>query len=438
MITEFNTEEVKFKEILNDLYHQSLKDSLLSKMRAQAFEAFKNRGLPSKKDEHYRYVSLRKVFADKYKKPSFQEIDQESIRKYFIEECLESTIVLVNGVYSKELSSTGRIPSKIVFSSIDEASKTYYSFLNNQLIKGLKDEKDPFVLFNAAMIAEGLFIYIPPKTVFGRPIQILNLIDSKESSVVINSRLQVFAGAFSEAEFVLTTKVISGHDHFINHVSEFAIDEEAKVRFNQPFNEIDQSICYFDATRASLKKHSSFDAFMVTNGSQTIRTDYKVSLQGENAESALYGLSMLEGTNEFHSHVLMEHEAPNCRSRQLFKNVLDDSSRSSFEGKILVRKEAQKTDAFQLNNHLLLNDFANAYSKPNLEIFADDVKASHGSTFGQLNQEQLFCLKSRGIQSYDAKNLLIFSFCKEVIELFKIDSLQRDLTNQAKRYKTAS
>ena len=236
-------------------------------------------------------------------------------------------------------------------------------------------------------------------------------------------------------EFVLSQGIISGDHYFINHVSDFSIEEESHVRFTQNLSETPTAVWHLDATRAILKKNSSFHAFAVTNGSETVRTDYKVTLIGENAESSLNGLWMLQDKLEFHTHILFDHQAPNCRSRQLFKGVLDDFSKSSFEGKILVRKIAQKTDAFQLNSNLLLNDYTNASSKPNLEIFADDVKASHGATFGQLDDEQLFCLRSRGINEFEAKNLLIFGFCKEVIDLISLSSLQNMLIAQAKQYR---
>ena len=143
---------------------------------------------------------------------------------------------------------------------------------------------------------------------------------------------------------------------------------------------------------------------------------------------------MLSGKNESHTHVLVDHQAPNCRSMQLFKGALNDVSRSSFEGKILVRQLAQKTEAFQLNNNLLLSDRANADSKPNLEIFADDVKASHGSTVGQLDAEQIFYMKTRGFSDADAKNLLVYGYCQEVIEMISVDSVRLRLKSIAQNY----
>lgn len=143
---------------------------------------------------------------------------------------------------------------------------------------------------------------------------------------------------------------------------------------------------------------------------------------------------MLSDKRESHTHIFMEHQAPNCRSYQLFKSVLNDFSRSSFEGKIMVRQAAQKTEAFQLNNNLILNDHAHADSKPNLEIFADDVKASHGATIGQLDGDQLFYMKTRGFSDATAKNLLIYGFCEQVIEMIPLASLREEISAKVRSY----
>jgi len=435
MIQELTLKEDEFQGQLESLYLNFKADQLL-KIKEKAWDHFKTLGLPNRKSEVFRYVPLRKLFEKKYEAPQFSEIDPASILQHVLPECKESFIVLVNGSYSKELSNTKVLGSRIAISSLNEAISTYGAFLNNHFAKTLKEETDPFAALNTALIEGGVFIYLPPKTIVQKPIQILHLIDSKNGTALfLNPRLQVFVSLQSEVEFVLTKEVISGNDYFLNHVSDFAIEEDSHVRYNQVLSQTSETVWHLEATRAILKKNSTFHAFGVTNGSSTVRTDYKVTIIGENALTSLNGLWMLQDKNEFHTHVLIDHQAFNCRSRQLFKGVLDDFSKSSFEGKILVRQAAQKTDAFQLNSNISLNDYTNAYSKPNLEIFADDVKASHGATFGQLDSEQLFCLRSRGINEIEAKNLLIFGFCKEVIDLITIPSLQEKLIEQAKQYR---
>ena len=191
---------------------------------------------------------------------------------------------------------------------------------------------------------------------------------------------------------------------------------------------------HLDAFRATLKRDSYLKTVSVTEGGMTVRNDYRITLAGENAEALLNGIWMLSDKREAHANIFIDHQAPICRSFQLFKDVLTDFSRSSFEGKIMVRQAAQKTEAFQLNNNLLLNDHAHADSKPNLEIFADDVKASHGATFGQLDPDQLFYLKTRGFSDETAKNLLIYGFCEQVIELIPILSLRQEFSHLVRNY----
>ena len=222
-------------------------------------------------------------------------------------------------------------------------------------------------------------------------------------------------------------------DCLFNLSFDLSIDEDSHVQYIQSAFDISQDSWYFDACSASLKRNSTFKTVMATAGSTSVRHDYRISLTGENAEAKLNGIWMLSDNNESHTHVLMRHQAPYCRSMQFFKGAIDDVSRSSFEGKIFVEQIAQKTEAFQLNNNLILSDHAIANSKPNLEIFADDVKASHGATVGQLDAEQLFYLKTRGYSEQAAKNLLVYGFCKEVIDLIPIPSLQQKITEKAKR-----
>jgi Fe-S cluster assembly protein SufD len=438
MIQELTSKEDEFQLMLDKLYGEPLRNPLFLKIKSKAWDQFKTLGLPNRKSEVFRYVPIRKLFEKQYSAVNSTKIDPEIVEKAVLPECKESCIVLVNGRYSEALSNRNAIPSSVVISSLDEAISTYGAFLNNHFTKTIKEESDPFVSLNTALQSEGVFIYLPPKTVVETPIQILHIIDSKVDAPILNPRIQVFVSSQSQLELVSSEEVILGAKYFVNFVADFAIEDDSHVRYNQILTKTPNDAWHFDATRAVLKKNSTFHAFAVTDGNTTVRTDYKVTLIGENSESSLNGLWMLQGKNEFHTHVLMDHQAPLCRSRQLFKGVLDDFSKSSFEGKILVRQAAQKTDAFQLNSNLSLNDYTNAYSKPNLEIFADDVKASHGATFGQIDDEQLFCLKSRGIADFDAKNLLVFGFCKELIDLITIPSVQELLTAQAKSYRKGS
>lgn len=423
MMTEQRTEQDSFLTFLWSLYGQVGEADLLQKVRAKAWDHFLEIGLPTRKDEVYRYVRL-KIFLDQKYESSFPaEVQLGTIDQYILPECNGSVFVFVNGYFTPQLSCLDALPKRLVATLLEDAMRTYGSFLNNQWAKSLKEETDAFAAMNAALHRNGLFLYLPPKTVIEAPIQILNLIDPRNSPMLIMPRLQVYAGVQSQLKLVSTPVVLSEGKYAFNSVSDIVLEEDAHVHFTQICCGVKDDIWHFDALRATQKRNSTLKTIAVTDGGATVRNDYRVALAGENAEAQLNGVWMLGGKKEAHTHVLVDHQAPYCRSMQLFKGALNDFSRSSFEGKILVRQLAQKTEAFQLNNNLLLSDRANADSKPNLEIFADDVKASHGATVGQLDKEQIFYMKTRGFNEDDAKNLLVYGFCQEVVDLIQIPSV---------------
>lgn len=410
-------------DLFLDQLYKNIPDDATRKMRIKAWEHLQALGLPTSKNEVFRYVPLRKFFSRAYVPSQPKHVQPEAIAPHIFPECRNSVIVFVNGFYSQELSSVSALPKRVVITSLDEAAKTYGALLNNHWTKSLKEETDPFALMNACLHDRGAFIYLPPKTILEAPLQILHIIDTDNQPLLIQPRLNLFAGAQSEIKCISSQARLSGAWNAMNGVVECIIEEDSHVHFTQALVEDPEGNWCFEAVRSSLKRNSTFNLVSLTEGSETVRKDYRVTLMGENSEANLNGLSMLDGKSESHTHVLIDHQAPQCRSRQLFKGVLNGTSRSSFEGKILVRQAAQKTDAFQLNNNLLISDRAAADSKPNLEIFADDVKASHGATFGQLDPEQLFMLKSRGIHETQAKNLLVYGFCREVIDMISLPSL---------------
>lgn len=401
----------QFQSLLAQRFLGSPKQDLLGKLRVKAWERFEEMGLPARTHEVFRYLKMRQFYM---LRPDFTIAapTECSIAPYIRPECANSYLVFLNGVFSPQLS---KYPEKLVVSAISEAAGTYGTLISNGWNRTIKEEQDPFALVNLALQQEGAFIYVPPKFQGTSPIQILHFITGEHLGLM--PRTQIFAGAHSEITFEMTYAFEGCKNVWMNQVTELAVDENAKVRFLQHSNGFPEDLWLFDALRATLKRDSRFQAVHFTRGSQSVRHDYRVNLTGENGDACLNGLWILDGKKEAHSHVLMNHQAPNCRSNQLFKGVLNGSSQSSFEGKIYVYREAQKTEAFQRNNNLILSDGAIANSKPNLEIFADDVKASHGATVGQLDREQVFYMKTRGLNESEADALLIQGFCAEVLEL---------------------
>lgn len=405
-------ESESFQSLLAQRFLESPKVDPLAKLKWKAWERFETLGLPTRSDEVFRYLKMRQLYS---LRPEFNAASSTmaSIDAYIAAESANSYLVFVNGVFQPELSN---LPPKVVVSNVSAASTTYGALISNTWNKSIEEETDPFALVNLALQQDGAFIYIPPKVELTAPLQIIHYVNGPNLGLF--PRVQVFAGAHSKSEISVTYAFEGCQGVWINQVNEFSLDENAKVKFYQHGNHLPEELWLLDATRATLKRDAKFQSVYFTRGSQSVRYDYKVNLLGENGEADLNGLWLLDGKKEAHTHVLMNHKAPYCRSNQLFKGVLNGSSQSSFEGKIYVYREAQKTEAFQRNNNLILNHGAIANSKPNLEIFADDVKASHGATVGQLDQDQVFYMKTRGLTQSDAETLLIQGFCAEVLDLF--------------------
>ncbi len=429
MMAQPDTGQDTFAKHFADTFATLSLDDPLNKARAKAWDQFQELGLPGAKSEVFRYLKMKQLYNRSFSlPPEAGNYNGEGIYP----ECRNSTLVFINGKFRADLSNVKGLPDKVVILPLEKAVRTYGTLLNNAWGKSIREEVDPFAALNLALHQNGLFIYVPPKTVLNTPLEIVYAIDCGNESAALMPRIQLFVGTHSEMKIVTTLKTFSGKNCWVNQVIEMALDDGARVHMTQMSEGIQEDIWAFDALRATLKRDSSLTVVEATEGSATIRHDYKVQLNGENGEALLNGVWMLKERKEAHVHVLMDHQAPNCRSMQLFKGVLNDLSRSSFEGKIMVRQEAQKTQAFQLNNNLLLSDRANADSKPNLEIFADDVKASHGATVGQVDAEQLFYMKTRGYSENEAKNLLVYGFCHEVLGMIPVVSVLDDAAKRAK------
>jgi len=397
----------------------------LKRVRTKARDLYLEKGLPTRKHENYRTVKLRSLYSLECHLAEKKTFSKKEIASYILPECDRSHLVFINGFFVPELSNRDALPEGIVLTTLSEAMQSYGTLLNNHWARLLKEEPDSFALLNLALHPQGAFLYAPPKTVVETPIQILHLIQSDQGAILSAPRLNVFLGNQAQLNFIHTQHILSDSPSFCNQVFEFDLGEDAHLQFTQLLIEEPAKSFHFDFIRSTLKKNATFKTVSVTQGSAGTRNDYRVSLCGENSEALLNGLAILEEKREAHTNIWIEHQAPHCRSYQLFKSVLYDTSRFGFEGKILVRKPAQKTEAFQLNNNLLMSDHAHVDSKPNLEIFADDVKASHGATVGQLDAEQLFYMRSRGFSQDQAKQILVNGFSQQILDLIQVPSAQQ-------------
>lgn len=389
----------------------------VKRARKKCFERFVELGLPKKQRDLVEKAAAEKVTS----------VDQNLLAKLILPECQNSYIVFINGQFCKEHSE---YPGCTIL-SLEEAFRTYGTLLVNSMNKAVVESTSSLELLNLAMSREGVCILLAPKYVSTAPLQIISIIDASDSSMM--PRVHLFAGSSSQLTVIQTKEVIKADGCFYNQLIDVQCEENSRIVFEEVRQKVRQKVrqqvqsgqnfTSFEQIRATLKRSSLFRSTFVTNASGANR-DIQVALCGEGAEAHANGAWLLDNQSEISTKVNMDHFEPHCRSMQLFKGVLQDSAASNFDGKIHVRKKAQKTESYQLNKNLLLSDGAKATSTPNLEIFADDVKASHGATIGKLDPEHLFYLTSRGISQMQAKAFLVHGFCEEVVAKLTTRSLQ--------------
>ncbi|MCX6987483.1 MAG: Fe-S cluster assembly protein SufD [Chlamydiae bacterium] len=406
---------------------------IVDPFRAKAWKRLLQIGWPDKKNEAFTYVPMRQLYSLEYPLAESISIDPDLIDAYILPECKESVIVFVDGSFSQQLSCVSALPLSVAIRSLQEAQKgSYASFLQRRYQQRLEIEEDPFVLLNLAMSHEGAFIFIPPHIELACPIQCLFVYTQRNASSF--PKVQIAAGAHSKLSLITTSAYLNGADKGLSSaLIDIGLDEGSyfshTVSTDNPAD-----VWGFYAVRASLKKKSKLDCKNLVTGGKNSRQDYRFTLVGEGADACVTGLGFLEKNQQAHVHVIVDHQAPSCTSNQFFKTVLSDVSRSSFTGKILVRQQAQKTQAYQLNNSLLLTEGTIANSKPGLEILADDVKASHGATVSQLDEDQLFYLKTRGLSQETAKHLLVLGFCNDIVDRIETPSVKNQILLSIKKY----
>ncbi|WP_420421468.1 Fe-S cluster assembly protein SufD [Simkania sp.] len=353
---------------------------------------------PSRKVEAFRYVSLKKLKEQDFTAPS-PEFDYDA-------------------------------PSGLIVLPLEEAYKTYGPLLEKRAFLQVKKEKDPFFFLNLAVGTQGLFIYMPPDVRIEKPLEIIQKIHTAQSALC--PRIEIFVG--KGAELTTTFAIESDTPVFWNNMVLNVTVEEGGF-----YKHFDQAMGHAEAWdflsfQGELKQNANLKFFSFGRGAQVQRRDLAISLEGEQAEADLKGMSLLDEKREGHVHIRIDHAAPNARSNQFFKHVLSDRARSSFEGKIFVEQEAQQTEAYQLNNNLILSEKAAAFSKPNLEIFADDVKASHGATVSKPNMDELFYLRSRGLSQDAARDHLVRGFCRELLQDVNLPDLYDKFSGEIHAY----
>jgi Fe-S cluster assembly protein SufD len=399
-------------------------DTYVHDIRSKAIQTFEDKGFPSKKDEDWKYTSLNRILKEDYTVFPKQENDIEyrDIKKYLIHDIDTFKIVFIDGKYSSHLSETTHDGMDICLTSAALAKPKYHLIIENYFNK--ITPKDSLTSLNTAFSSEGAYIHIPKNKLVQKPIQILHFSTGNEAATMLQPRNLIVVDENSHVQIIERHQSLTENPVLTNSVTEIFANKRAIVDYYKVQND-NQNASLIDNTFIKQKQESICSVHTFSFGGKLIRNNLRFFQHGERINSILKGITIIGDKQHVDHNTLVQHIEPNCESHQDYKGIFGDNAVGVFNGKIVVEKEAQKTNAFQSNNNILLNDKATINAKPQLEIFADDVKCSHGCTIGQLDENALFYLRSRGIPKKEAKALLMYAFANNVLESVKIPKLKQ-------------
>lgn len=387
---------------------------------SKALLYLENKGIPTNKNEDYKYCNVDGIF-----KKEFKNIEQKlntvpDINKFKLNNSV--TIVVVNGNYSEALSD------KLILKGLHLNAFSNLNINGKQLIGSLTNvESDAFVALNTAFSGEGFHLKIKDSEQFQIPIHIL-YVSSASSEALVNPRNIIELGKNAEATIIEEQINIGDGKVFTNFLSEKFVGENAKLTSYTLQNEGKNGYSV-NTNQVTIGRYGNYDNTTVTLSGSLVRNNHNVILAAQNCEAHLNGLFTTKSNQLVDNHTLMDHQMPNCESNELYKGIITDKSTGIFNGKIFVRRDAQKTNAYQSSKNILLSDDATINTKPQLEIYADDVKCSHGTSTGKIDEAAVFYLNSRGIGRESAKKLLLNAFAQEVINKIEVDELKEKVLN---------
>jgi len=396
----------------------------LHEIRNEAIKSFKEKGFPSKKDEDWKYTSLNALLKHDYSISSKQEntIEFKDVKKYFIHDIDTYKIVFIDGKYSSFLSETTHDGIDVCLMSAALNMPKYNIIIDSYYNKIAKTDHS-LTSLNTAFASEGAYIHIPKNKVVEKPIQIIHFSTGNEVSLLSQPRNLIVVGENSHVQIIERHQSLTSNVVLTNSVTEVFANKRAIVDYYKIQND-NQEASLIDNTYISQKQSSHASVHTFSFGGKLIRNNLQFFQKGERIDSTLKGITIIGDKQHVDHNTLVHHIEPNCESHQDYKGIFGDRSTGVFNGKVIVEKEAQKTNAFQANNNILIDDKATINTKPQLEIFADDVKCSHGCTIGQLDKDALFYLRSRGIPAKEAKALLMYAFANNVLESVKINAIK--------------
>jgi Fe-S cluster assembly protein SufD len=402
-------------------------DSPVHDIRTEAIKTFETEGFPTKKEEDWKYTSLNSILKHDYSVfPKHENaLEFKDVKKYFIHEIDSYKIIFIDGKYSSHLSQTTHDGLDVCLMSAALNKPKYRLIIENYFNKIAP--KDGLSSLNTAFSAEGAYIHVPKNKLVAKPIQIIHFSTGNEAALMLQPRNLIVVDENSHVQIIERHQSLTDNPVLTNSVTEIFTNKRAIVDYYKIQNDR-ESATLIDNTFVNQKQESLAKVHTFSFGGKLIRNNLNFYQNGERIDSTMKGITIIGNKQHVDHNTLVHHIEPNCESHQDYKGIFDDSSTGVFNGKVVVNKKAQKTNAFQANNNILISDKSSINTKPQLEIFADDVKCSHGCTIGQLDDSAMFYLKSRGIPEKEARALLMFAFSNNVLDSVKIPEIKTRIT----------
>jgi Fe-S cluster assembly protein SufD len=398
----------------------------LAKSREAAMARFRVERFPTTRDEEFRFTNVAPIADRGFETglpggPAIESL----LRAAGIPGLDAHRLVFVNGRVSPALSSAGVKHDGVRLMSLSEAVRTEGDLVEGSLGRAIKFETLGFTALNTALWDDGALVLVAPGAVVDRPIHLVHLTDAS-APLMSHPRTLVVVGRHGQAHVIESYAGAAGQSYFTNALTEIVGGEASSIEYCRVQREGLEAF-HVSSTHVHLSRAAVFASENIVLGGALVRNDVNAVLDAEGINCTLNGLYLVDGSRLVDNHTAIDHAKPHCESHELYKGILDDRGRGVFNGKIYVRQDAQKTDAKQTNQVLLLSDEATINTKPQLEIFADDVKCTHGATVGQLSAEQLFYLRARGIGEAQARAILLHAFASDIVERIQVEPLRNHL-----------
>jgi Fe-S cluster assembly protein SufD len=424
MVTELVKSENSYQAGFRNVRGLSPTVAWLEMVRSGAMDRFEQLGFPSVNTEEWKYTNLAALAKENFI-PATRSDEALDASGFAYPETASAHLVVVNGFLREDLSAMAGLEGVVTIDLVNAAADARYNKLvRKYLARNASYDNNGLTALNTAFLQSGVFIWIPKNVNLETPLQVTFVAEGENSASF--PRVLVVVEENSSATVIENFVSNSGARYFTNAVAEVVLKDGARLEHYRLQRESNRAF-HITTTAAELGRSSRYDTTSINLGARLSRHDISVVMDHEGAETSVDGLYLVGSDQHTDTHSVIDHKQPHCNSHQLYKGILDGNGRAVFNGKIFVREGAQKTDAMQTNKNLLLSDRARVDTKPQLEIFADDVKCAHGAAVGQIDPEELFYLETRGIAPDLGRNLLTYGFAEEVIAKIKVESIRAQL-----------